>query len=633
MGKSSRRTKGLPAEKAGGGISEPVHYHGDRASPPKQIPHRKRYSLYSLAGSVSIITFAVYLSALQNQFVEWDDGQYIFRNPFIRSFDLAFLRRAFFDFAVGNWHPLTWISHALDYAVWGLDPLGHHLTNTILHAVTTFLVVVLLTRLMEQYRGIATKNGQSAFLNDQAILITAGISGLLFGLHPVHVESVAWVSERKDLLCSLFFLLSILMYSKSVRSADFEMTRASLVSRVLNKQYLLSFCFFILALLSKPMAVSLPAILLILDWYPFGRIRSLKTLGTAFAEKLPFIALSALLSLLTIQAQSSSSALGVIPLSMQLTVAAKSFIAYLWKMMVPLHLSPFYPYPYPDEVSLLSPEYLLPIVLATGITIAFLSLAKKQKLWLSVWSYYVVTLLPVTGIIQVGSQSMADRYTYLPSLGPFLIIGLAVASVMKRINVMKKHRQTVTLFYTALVIFVFVLIVHLTIQQIGIWRNSITLWSHVIQEEPQRVPLAYNNRALAFEEIGLLDKAAADFYTAITLDPFFYKAYENLGMLYGKAGLYDKSIEFLSRSITMNPKSALSYSNRGLSYFHLGQYDRALTDFTKAIELDHRSAFIYMNRGHLYRSTGNKERAVSDFQKACDLGDKEGCNALARMGN
>jgi Tfp pilus assembly protein PilF len=574
----------------------------------------------------------VYLTALQNQFVEWDDSLYIFRNPFIRSFDLVFLRRVFFDFTAGNWHPLTWISHALDYAFWGLDPLGHHLTNNILHAVATFLVVVLLAGLMEQYRDMTAKNGQSAFLNGQGILITAGISGLLFGLHPVHVESVAWVSERKDLLCSVFFLLSIIMYAKSVRSADFATTRASLISRVLNRRYLLSFGFFILALLSKPMAVTLPAILLILDWYPFGKIRSLKTLGTAFAEKLPFIALSALLSLLTIQAQSSSSALGVIPLSMQLTVAAKSFVAYLWKMMVPLHLSPFYPYPYPDEVSLLSPEYLLPIGLATWITIACVSLAKKQKLWLSVWSYYVVTLLPVTGIIQVGSQSMADRYTYLPSLGPFLLMGLAAASAMRSLQAVKKHRHSFILFCTAVVIFVFVLIAYLTIHQIGIWKNSITLWSHVIQEEPERVPLAYNNRGLAFEEQGLLDKAAADFYTAITLDPFFYKAYENLGMLYGKAGLYDKSIEFLSRAISMNPKSAVSYSNRGLSYFHSGQYERALRDFTKAIELDQRSAFIYMNRANLYRTMGNKEHAISDFLKACALGDREGCAASTGTG-
>jgi hypothetical protein len=215
---------------------------------------------YYVAAAVALLTLLVYLPALQNEFVDWDDNVYIFDNPYIRSLDMAFFKWAFWGFHAANWHPLTWASHALDYAVWGLNPLGHHLTSISLHALNTFLVVALVTRLLDAYN---TKQNRPA-LNDRMVLIAAATTGLLFGLHPVHVESVAWVSERKDVLCALFFLLSLLSY-------------LSYVSSNTQKTYLLSLGFFVLALLSKPMAVTLPVVLLILDWYPYGRIRSFKT--------------------------------------------------------------------------------------------------------------------------------------------------------------------------------------------------------------------------------------------------------------------------------------------------------------------------------------------------------------------
>ncbi len=307
------------------------------------------------------MTFIVYLAALQNEFVEWDDSQYVFENLHIRSFDLDFFKWAFFDFYAANWHPLTWISHALDYAVWGLNPMGHHLTNNILHAVNTFLVVLLVVRLLTSRQAVKLTSshmssapadppeaGNSRFTihDSRFALIAAGVTGLLFGLHPIHVESVAWVAERKDLLCALFYLLSIMAY-------------VSYRSYTTNKSYILSLFFFILALLSKPMAVSLPVVLLILDWYPFGRIQSLKTFRDSFVDKIPFIALSIVSSILTVLAQRAEgavTAIEAIPLSTRMLVASKSLIAYLWKMLMPMHLIPYYPYP--NDASLFSLEYL-----------------------------------------------------------------------------------------------------------------------------------------------------------------------------------------------------------------------------------------------------------------------------------
>jgi protein O-mannosyl-transferase len=430
---------------------------------------KKRNLDYYLAVSVSLLTFIVYLASLQNEFVAWDDPEYITNNPYIRLFGLDLFRWAFSAFYSANWHPLTWISHALDYAVWGLNPLGHHLTNNILHAVNTFLVVLLVARLIEATTppppcqvgelvgdkssptvsgGVAEGRGGKwnegllhhslfTFHISHFSLIAAGVTGLLFGLHPLHVESVAWVSERKDLLCAMFFLLSIMMYAKYV------VTTSTTFRQVFNKHYLFSLCFFFLALLSKPMAVSLPVVLLILDWHPFGRVRSLKTFWPAVVEKLPFVVLSLISSVLTILAQKGSEALfmmEVTPLSSRGTVAAKSLVAYLGKIMLPLHLSPFYPYPL--DVTFFSMDYLLPFFLVIGITILCLGLSRKQKMYLSAWSFYVVTLVPVLGIVQVGRQSMADRYTYLPSLGPFLVIGLGVAWVLTRTASSRQHHNS-----------------------------------------------------------------------------------------------------------------------------------------------------------------------------------------------
>jgi hypothetical protein len=381
---------------------------------------RKNFKYY-LAGSIALITFLVYLTALRNDFVNWDDDIYVYENPYIRSLNPAFFKWAFFNFHASYWSPLTWISHALDYAVWGLNPLGHHLTNNILHAANTFLVVLLVIRLLDAWKGRTIHSGLSSFVHERTMLIAAGTTGLLFGLHPVHVESVAWVAERKDLLCALFFLLSLIAYTKYASGADKEPVNNNKAPRFFNNYYLVTIGFFILALLSKPMAVTLPVVLLALDWYPFNRLRSPRAFRLALIEKLPFFALSLLSSMLTVLAANKGGAMELmetVSLSTRVLVGFRSLVAYLGKMLWPLNLVPYYPYP--KDASPLSLEYFSAIVLVIGITAACMVMAKKQKLWLSVWGYYVVTLVPVLGIVQVGGQAMADRFTYLPSLSPFL---------------------------------------------------------------------------------------------------------------------------------------------------------------------------------------------------------------------
>jgi hypothetical protein len=392
---------------------------------------------YYVAGFVAVITCAVYLTSLRNEFVEWDDSIYVFENPYIRSLNFPFFRWAFFDFHAGNWHPLTWISHAVDYALWGLNPWGHHLTNIILHALNASIVVLLIVGLIKALPKTTIENERP--LNERMTLMVGGGTGILFGLHPLHVESVAWVAERKDLLCALFFLVSMTVYAKYGTLAHPETPHLRSESRYLKKLYLLSLGSFTLALLSKPMAVTLPVCLLMLDWYPLKRIQSLRTFRTAFVEKVPFFALSLGSSILTLLAQAAGGSIvptEYAPVATRMLVASKALVVYLGKMMVPLNLVPFYPYP--SDVSLFSLDYLAAVVLVLGITTVCIVFVKGHEPLLSVWGYYVVTLIPVLGIVQVGNQFMADRYVYLPSLGPFILLGWAMAWLFEKAKALNR---------------------------------------------------------------------------------------------------------------------------------------------------------------------------------------------------
>ncbi|MCK9419643.1 MAG: tetratricopeptide repeat protein [Nitrospirae bacterium] len=571
---------------------------------------------YIIAVTIALATVLVYLPSLRNGFVGvWDDNINIVENLHIRSLDATFFRWAFLDFHGSNWLPLTWISLAVDYAFWGLNPLGYHLTNIILHVLNTLVVVFLVVKLLQAARERTTKPEFLAFLSDRVILFIGGVTGLLFGIHPVHVESVAWAAERKDVLCALFFLLSIIWY-------------ANYVSYKTYKTYMLTLGLFVLALMSKPMAVSLPVVLLILDWYPLNRIPSWKTIWSLVVEKLPFFLMSLVSSMITILAQRSGdsiASLDVVPVSSRLLVAARSLIAYLGKMLLPLNLVPFYPYP--RQVVLFSFEYLAVLVLMLGITACALVAAKRHPVLLAAWGYYVVTLIPVLGIVQVGNQSMADRYLYLPSIGPFLVGGIGIAWMAKKVTTAYRRETMRLLVYSLLALCLFFPLSLITIKQMGKWKNSFALWDYTIATGIESA-VAYNNRGLSLKEMDQRGNAIADFERAIALDPQNYFAYNNLGVVYGKDGQYPRSIEYFLKAIAINPQHADSYCNLGLSYFNMKQEDKALENYNKAIELKQDFDAAILNRGNLYFIIGNRARALQDYRKACMLGNSRACEVL-----
>ncbi len=585
-----------------------------------------------VAGSAALITFLIYLPVLHNAFINWDDGEYVYENPFIRRFDLDFIRWALFRFYAANWHPLTWVSHALDYALWGLNPSGHHLTSIVVHAINTALVVLVSIKLVAVFEASAARRGTITVFKDEKTRLAAGaVAGLLFGLHPLHVESVAWIAERKDILCGFFFLLSILSYLGYAAEQDDRPGR-NRSERRRNRRYLFSLGFFALALLSKPMAVTLPLVLILIDWYPAGRFRSAGARKGILLEKLPFFLLSLFSSAITILAQSSKTAIapvGFLPLPLRIISGVGAVASYLMKMIVPAGLSPFYPFPPQQDITLLSAKYLAPWLIAAAITAASVAVARKQKLWLVAWVYFLITLFPVLGFLQVGNQSMADRFTYLPSLGPFLAAGVGTGWCFEKIN--RFGKRIVIMAGAGLVVLVyFVFLSYLTVHQIGVWKNSIVFWSTVISETGKRPPfVAYLNRGSAFQKIGRADLAIEDLNTAIAINPNYYEAYYDRGLAFAAQGSLDRAVKDFDEALALNPAFDPAYNNRGAAHLLSGRRDLALEDFATAIELNSTNAEAYVNRAYCYLNDGKTALALPDLQKGCSLGNAAGCKTLS----
>lgn len=651
------------------------------------MTHRTRRLLAAVG--VAVLTGAVYLPVLRAGFVDWDDPEYVVENFAIRVLNLTLLKWAFSTFYEGNWDPLTWISHAVDYAVWGLNPLGHHLTSVALHAVNTLLVALVSMRVAETHaarQGVAAPERQTG---ERRVLLTGVVVAALFGLHPLHVESVAWVAERKDVLCALFFLLSVLAYSAHAGRPP----RWSAV--VTSRPLTLALGCFVLALLSKPMAVSLPGVLLILDWYPFARIGSRRTALAAVAEKLPFVLLSVGSGIATVFAQRAAGAMGltdVVPLPQRLLVAARAVTAYLGKMVWPVDLLPLYAYP--TDIAATRGEFLLPTIAVIGGTVGAVVAARRAPQWAALWGYYVMTLVPVLGLVPVGSHAMADRFTYLPSLAPFLLVGVVAAASWARVARTFGPRVA-TLGGSFIALVVFGALSRVTIAQIGLWHDSVTLWNAVIAKEPMRSAIPYNNRGFAYVEQERYEEAIADYDTAIAVAPLYWRAWFNrgvawlekgeadgaiadfdralqiwpmfrtyhmrgmafekkgmtaaarrdyeraialepsyvepylsLGVLHGRMGQLDRAVALFDEAIAIDPNHPRAYGNRGFAYALRGEPDKALRDFDRANQLDPSNADGFINRGNLHRQLGDYARAAADFRTACTLGRREACRMV-----
>lgn len=636
-------------------------------------------SIYILGAGIGFLGILLFSGSLGNAFVNWDDDLYIYENRAIRSLGSASLKQFLVGFHAGNWHPLTWFSHAVDYAVWGLNPAGHHLTSLLLHGLNTFLVVVITFQLLQLAMG-DEQGGGTHPLSQNLLLVAASVTGLLFGLHPMHVESVAWASERKDLLSAFFYLLSLLLY---LRYATPECRKASEKSSRWWRDWNLqaSLFFFVSALLSKAMAVTLPVVLLLLDWYPLSRFRTKGKVGVILAEKVPFLLLSSVTAGITFFAQRSARyvvPLESFPLGDRVIISFYALIAYLGKLLWPQTLSPFYPMP--GQISIARTEFLLPILLVTAISVACLLLVRRQKFWFLLWSFFCVTLLPVLGVVKTGLQVMADRYIYLSAMAPFMLIGLCVASALKVTRQRRFHALSAGIIIATLL--VISLLAFRTLKQVRIWKGGISYWSSVLERAPLDIMTAsrsqngqsvrqdlnvsdawvvtsLHNRAKAYAEaghyaesiqdlnsavvlgnaipaypneinyfyrgyvlikMGRYEEAGQDLAAAILRKKDYYDAYYMQGVAYLWAGNASKSLESMNEALRLCPEPPYNYfHDRAIAFARLGDYKKAVADYTEAIRLNPASSDSYRNRGTLYRKLGLLPEAEMDLLKAESL--------------
>jgi Tfp pilus assembly protein PilF len=426
------------------------------------------------------------------------------------------------------------------------------------------------------------------------------VAALLFGLHPVHVESVAWVSERKDVLSGFFFLLALISYIRYAST-----TRKTLY-------YSAALIFSFAAMMSKPITVTLPFVLLILDYYPLKRLSSLRTIAL---EKIPFALFALFTAVMTLSAQTTVSAFTSGRLERAL-VSVRADVFYLQKTVLPVDFAPFYPIASRPGFS---PEYLIALFILSGL-IAFCVIKRKNRVYTAALAFYLLTLLPVIGIIQISSHLAADRYMYLPGIALFMLAGIGAARLAALLD---QRRKIVFISFIAL----FAFLAFVSVRQINVWKDSNTLWSHEIEKYPY-VYLAYNNRAVALTRNGSYAKAIEDLEKTISLAPDFVPAYMNLADIYKKVDRKDIAVKVYDSGLEANRGHAELLFERGLTYNSMGKFATAAEDFTAVLSHGfHIESLIY--RAAALIRLGDPRRAADDLRAALAADPQ---NALAHHG-
>ncbi|MCX6251086.1 MAG: tetratricopeptide repeat protein [Bacteroidetes bacterium] len=534
---------------------------------------KKDYTSYWLIAGL-LLTLIVYFPSLTNGITNWDDYEYV-NNPYLKNLSLAGIVKIFSVYFEGNYHPLTLLSLGVDHLIGGDSPFIFHFSNLLLHLVNTFLVFLLVKRL--------TQNN-----------LLAALTFMIFGVHTLHVESVAWVAERKDVLYSFFYLVSLTVY-------------ATYASNRKGSYFVLSLLFFLLSLLAKGQAVVLVAILPFIDYLKGRKWFSIKVLS----EKIPFLLLSVIFGWVALRAQGSANALEYpyLTLSERFAFASFGFTQYLIKSILPIGLSALYPYPLRSLNGSIPSFYWLFIFTVPVYLICSYFLFKRSKIYAFGLSMFFLSLLPLLQLIPVGGAIMADRYFYVPSVGLILCFAFGLLEI-------RNTRIRYALFFT----FILVLSSQ-TFLRCRVWKESITLWDDVISKYDYS-QVAYYNRGTAWDELKQWDRAIADFSKAIEINPKLTDAYYNRGNTYNNLGQWERSITDFSKVIEIDPNNTKAYSNRGATYIILGQWDKAVADFSKTIEIDPEYAKAYSNRGIAYSNLGLWDRAIADFTKATENNPK-----------
>jgi len=605
---------------------------------------------------LTVVTFIAFEGLRHNDFINcYDDNNYVTENPNVNGgLTVKAVLWAMTATHAGNWHPLTWVSHIVDCEIFGLKPLGHHITSLFIHIANTLLLFWVLKKMT-------------------GVIWPAAFVAAMFTLHPLHVESVAWAAERKDVLSGFFWMLTIAAY---VRYAE----------RPGIGRYILVIAAYALGLMAKPMLVTLPFVLLILDWWPleqcrrsrhpvpsgFGRLRG-ETVKAKYqkmtatrltAEKIPLFALAAVSSVITYTIQKSSgavTAIEVVPLGARIANALVSYIKYIGKLIYPSGLAVLYPHP---GRSLPFRQAIAALLILTCITVCVIYAARHQRRYLAAgWLWYLVTLVPVSGLVQVGAQAMADRYTYLPSIGFFIMVGYGAADIFSK----RYYRRIAAGILSGLAIAALVLC---TRAQVRYWQNSLTLFERAVavtkdnykmhselaglMRDQSRFSEAISHYRRAVEIIpndaeahyqlgdllrlqGDIDRAIEHYLCAVRIKPDYADAHNNLGYALMSQGKLDEAIVHFRQALQARPDWSLSLN--GLAQILATHYDPQVRDANEAMALAERAAKStrYQNATIVdtlaisYAAAGQFEKAVETAQKALDLALAEKNDELARQ--
>jgi tetratricopeptide (TPR) repeat protein len=545
-----------------------------------------------------VATFCIYSQVQDHEFINLDDDIYITNNLNVQAgLTSESFKWAFTTSHPPYWHPMTWLSHMLDYQLYGLHPKGHYLTNLFLHISSVLILFIVLFRMTGAL-------WQSAFV------------AAMFALHPLNVESVAWIAERKNVLSILFWLLTMWAY---IHYAE----------KPTVKRYGLVFLFFTLGLMSKPMLVTLPFVLLLLDYWPLRRFQFGQERGhneileknTAkrsevfrlVLEKIPLFLLTIGLSIVTVHnVQSIAGAvtsLDVFPLQARLTNAIVSYLEYLEKMIWPSGLSILYPHP---GNTLPLWQGILCGMALVGITIISIRLIRKAPYFAVGWFWYLGTLVPVIGIVQVGAQAMADRFTYIPLIGVFIIVAWGVPELISK----WRHKEKVLSVSAGIIIFTLLIT---TWKQASHWKNSITVFKHAIRVTDKKYPTLsriHNNLGIALYAEGKKQEAISHYKMAIKFKPDYAKAYSNLGAALFAEQKTEEAISQYKMAIELNPDFAKAYNNLGNALSAEGKIEEAIDHYKMAIKIKPDYALAHNNLGIALVAEGKIEEAISHFKMA-----------------
>jgi protein O-mannosyl-transferase len=572
--------------------------------PPKHVPQTKSESgvgatlvLYALAVAVVLLTLAFFLPTLSNRFVDRDDFRLLIDNSNYRDLDAAHLRWMLTTFYSGFYEPVTWLTFTIDYFLWGLDPLGYHFTSLAVHSANALLFYFIALRLLslvgrDRPAGAATH-------------LAAGFAALLFAIHPLRVESVAWITERRGLVAALFSLATLGCYLRAVKE---NAARARWMASAV--------IFYVMSLLAKPAGATLPLVLLILDFYPLRRL----TPGRWFApearvvwrEKIPFVALAIVFTIVAFAAARASGALAAGHYGLAGRIATVFFAPafYLWKMILPVDLSPIYALPLKLETTDWI-FFILGAVVDVGLTIALVAGRKRWPGLLAAWSIYLVFLIPLVGFPATPPLIAADRYSYLACL----VWPISAAAALLHLVTRVERNRARTAVIAAAAVFLIVVYGTLTWRQTEVWHDPLTLWHHAVTAYP-RAAEAQTRFANALVQRRLSAEALTHYRLAVELDPNYKEGHHNLGLTLAENGDLAGAMREYREALRIDPDYKEARNNLAAALYYQGDLAGAAEQYRRAIAADPRFKEARNNLGVVLMNQGKAAEAIAEYRAA-----------------